>query len=144
VNAEFFVLAFTAAFNPKLIAVDLLLIENSRPRAMFLSILGGGMSVAVAIGLLLLVLCGLLMTRLIPRKHSTADLAALHNLIAGKYSTFLRRSQAWLAGHVRQLAAWICGLLGVYLVISAPRSDWHDRQPGALVARLNGSALERV
>jgi ABC-type Fe3+-siderophore transport system permease subunit len=223
VNAEFFVLAFTAAFNPKLIAVDLLLIENSRPRAMFLSILGGGMSVAVAIGLvdvlairadtvnsqksvsagvdlaiglILLVLCGLLMTGLIPPKHRTAAsaadgrqkkeskgenwaqrtlreprlllacaigaviglpgasyLAALHNLIAGKYSTaiqvvavlvfvliefllilvpwlflelwpaattaFLRRSQAWLAGHVRQLAAWICGLLGVYLVISA-------------------------
>jgi ABC-type Fe3+-siderophore transport system permease subunit len=224
VNAEFFVLAFTAAFNPKLIAVDLLLIENSRPRAMFLSIIAGGMTVGVAIGLvdvlvvradmvnsqksvsagvdlaiglILLVLCGLLMTGLLPPKHRTAAsapaganpkkeskgenwaqrtlreprlllacaigaviglpgasyLAALHNLIAGKHSTviqvvavlvfvviefllilipwlflelwpaattaFLRRSQAWLAGHVRQLAAWICGLLGVYLVISA-------------------------
>jgi hypothetical protein len=128
VNAEFFVLAFTAAFNPKLIAVDLLLIENSRPRAMFLSILGGGMSVAVAIGLLLLVLVPWLFLELWPAATTA----------------FLRRSQAWLAGHVRQLAAWICGLLGVYLVISAPRSDWHDRQPGALVARLNGSALERV
>jgi ABC-type Fe3+-siderophore transport system permease subunit len=223
VNAEFFVLAFTAAFNPKLLAVDLVLIENSRPRAMFLSIIAGGMSVGaaiglvdvlvvradminsqksvsagvdLAIGLILLVLGGLLITRLIPPKHRTAAapadakpqkeskgenwaqrtlreprlllacaigaviglpgasyLAALHNLIAGKYSTaiqvvavlvfvviefllilipwlflelwpaattaFLRRSQAWLAGHVRQLAAWICGLLGVYLVISA-------------------------
>jgi hypothetical protein len=29
-NAEFFVLAFTAALNPKLLAVDLLLIENRR------------------------------------------------------------------------------------------------------------------
>jgi ABC-type Fe3+-siderophore transport system permease subunit len=223
VNAEFFVLAFTAAFNPKLLAVDLVLIENSRPRAMFLSIIAGGMSVGaaiglvdvlvvradminsqksvsagvdLAIGLILLVLGGLLITGLIPPKHRTAAapadakpqkeskgenwaqrtlreprlllacaigaviglpgasyLAALHNLIAGKYSTaiqvvavlvfvviefllilipwlflelwpaattaFLRRSQAWLAGHVRQLAAWICGLLGVYLVISA-------------------------
>jgi hypothetical protein len=27
-NAEFFALAFTAALNPKLLAVDLLLIEN--------------------------------------------------------------------------------------------------------------------
>ena len=30
-NAGFFVLAFTAALNPKLLAVDLLLIENRRP-----------------------------------------------------------------------------------------------------------------
>jgi hypothetical protein len=35
-NAEFFALAFTAALNPKLLALDLLLIENRRPRAMFL------------------------------------------------------------------------------------------------------------
>jgi hypothetical protein len=74
VNAEFFVLAFTAAFNPKLIAVDLLLI-------------------------------------LVPWLFLELWPAAT--------TAFLRRSQAWLAGHVRQLAAWICGLLGVYLVISA-------------------------
>ena len=29
-NAEFFALAFTAALNPKLLAVDLLLVENLR------------------------------------------------------------------------------------------------------------------
>ena len=34
-NAEFFTLAFLAALNPKLLALDLLLIENRRPRAMF-------------------------------------------------------------------------------------------------------------
>ena len=51
-NAEFFVLAFTAALNPKLLALDLLLIENRRPRAMFLCVLLGGMTVALAIGLL--------------------------------------------------------------------------------------------
>ena len=51
-NAEFFVLAFTAALNPKLLAVDLLLIENRRPRAMFLCLLLGGMTTALAIGLL--------------------------------------------------------------------------------------------
>jgi len=51
-NAEFFILAFTAALNPKLLAVDLLLIENRRPRAMFLCVLLGGMTVALTIGLL--------------------------------------------------------------------------------------------
>ena len=30
-NAEFFALAFTAALNPKLLAIDLLLIENRGP-----------------------------------------------------------------------------------------------------------------
>ena len=51
-NAEFFVLAFTAAVNPKLLAADLLLIENRRPRAMFLCILLSAMTVALTIGLL--------------------------------------------------------------------------------------------
>ncbi len=51
-NAEFFALAVVAALNPKLLAVDLLLIENRRPRAMFLSVLFGGLTVALAIGLL--------------------------------------------------------------------------------------------
>ena len=52
VNAEFFVLAFAAALNPKLLAIDLLLTENRRPRAMFLCLLAGGMITAVAIGLI--------------------------------------------------------------------------------------------
>jgi hypothetical protein len=51
-NAEFFGLAFLAALNPKLLALDLLLIENRRPRAMFLWLLVGGLSVGVTIGLL--------------------------------------------------------------------------------------------
>jgi hypothetical protein len=51
-NAEFVALAFTAALNPKLLALDLLLIENRRPRAMFLCVLLGGMTVALTIGLL--------------------------------------------------------------------------------------------
>jgi hypothetical protein len=51
-NAEFFALAFVAALNPKLLAVDLLLIENRRPRAMFLSVLFGGLTVGITIGLL--------------------------------------------------------------------------------------------
>jgi hypothetical protein len=52
VNAEFFALAFAAALNPKLLAVDLLLIENRRPRAMFLAVLFGGLTVGITIGLL--------------------------------------------------------------------------------------------
>jgi ABC-type Na+ efflux pump permease subunit len=51
VTAEFFVLAFTAAANPKLLALDLLLIDSRRPRAMFASILAGGLSMAIAVGL---------------------------------------------------------------------------------------------
>jgi hypothetical protein len=52
VNAEFFALAFTAALNPKLLAIDLLLIENRRPRAMFLGLLIGGLTVGITVGLL--------------------------------------------------------------------------------------------
>src|SRR5690348_4295872 len=51
-NAEFFALAFTAALNPKLLAIDLLLIENRRPRAMFLCVLLGGFAVGITVGLL--------------------------------------------------------------------------------------------
>ena len=51
-NAEFFGLAFLAALNPKLLGLDLLLIENRRPRAMFLCVLVGGMAVALTVGLL--------------------------------------------------------------------------------------------
>jgi len=51
-NAEFFALAFLSALNPKLLAIDLLLIENRRPRAMFSCLLLGGMTVAATVGLL--------------------------------------------------------------------------------------------
>jgi hypothetical protein len=51
-NAAFFALAFLSALNPKLLGLDLLLIENRRPRAMFLCLLLGGMTVALTVGLL--------------------------------------------------------------------------------------------
>src|SRR2546425_7735130 len=51
-SAEFFALAFLSALNPNLLAIDLLLIENRRSRAMFLCLLLGGMTVALTIGLL--------------------------------------------------------------------------------------------
>ena len=49
-NAEIFALAFLSALNPKLLAIDLLLIENRRPRAMFLCLLLGGLTVALTVG----------------------------------------------------------------------------------------------
>jgi uncharacterized membrane protein YjjB (DUF3815 family) len=45
-------LAFLSAINPKLLGVDLLLIDNARPRRMFACFLLGGMGVALTIGLL--------------------------------------------------------------------------------------------
>jgi hypothetical protein len=52
VNGSFFGLAVLAALNPKLLAADLLLIQNTRPRLMFLGFLLGGIGIALAIGLL--------------------------------------------------------------------------------------------
>jgi len=52
VSAEFFALAVFAALNPKLLALDLLLVENRRPRVMFLCVLAGGMTVGLTVGLL--------------------------------------------------------------------------------------------
>ena len=107
-NAEFFALAFAAALNPKLLAIDLLLIENRRPRAMFLCLLLGGMAVALTIGLLdvlvfhadaikaqgqvsagvdlalgLLLLAGGALIGI----PGASYLTALHNLVTGKSST---------------------------------------------------------
>lgn len=56
-NGEFFVLAFTAALNPKLLALDLLLIENRLISA----------GVDLAVGLVLLALAALLLTGTLPR-----------------------------------------------------------------------------
>ncbi len=51
-NAAFFGLAVLSALNPKLFAVDLLLIENARPRLMFACFLIGGMGMSLTVGLL--------------------------------------------------------------------------------------------
>src|SRR5258707_9769328 len=51
-SVSFSEVAFLAALNPNLLALDLLLIENRRPRAMFLCLLLGGLTVALAVGLL--------------------------------------------------------------------------------------------
>ena len=55
-NATFFALAFIAAANPKLLAIDLLLIENRRPQAMFACLVAAGIATGVAIGLIILLL----------------------------------------------------------------------------------------
>jgi len=124
-NAEFFALAFLAALNPKLLALDLLLIENRRPRAMFL--------LAALVGAVIGI-------------PGASYLTALHNLVTGKSSTAtqviavvvfvlidflliiipfaflelwpeatkarLKRTQDWLLGHALQLVATIALLLG--------------------------------
>lgn len=51
-TGTFFALAFLSAVNPKLLGVDLLLIDNERPRRMFACFLLGGMGIALTIGLL--------------------------------------------------------------------------------------------
>jgi Sap, sulfolipid-1-addressing protein len=51
-TGTFFALAFLSALNPKLLGVDLLLIDNERPRRMFLCFLAGALGVALTIGLL--------------------------------------------------------------------------------------------
>ena len=50
-SAYFFGLAFLAAANPKLLGVDLLLIENERPRGMFIALLAGAVTVTLAVGI---------------------------------------------------------------------------------------------
>jgi Sap-like sulfolipid-1-addressing protein len=51
-NASFFGLAFLAALNPKLLGIDLLLIQNARPRLMFSGLLLGCLATCLAIGFL--------------------------------------------------------------------------------------------
>jgi hypothetical protein len=51
-NAAFFGLAGTAALNPKLLIIDLILATNRRPRLMFLCFLLGGMGLGLTVGLL--------------------------------------------------------------------------------------------
>jgi hypothetical protein len=51
-TAEFFILALTAAVNPSLVGVDLAVLMNRRPRAMLLCVLLAGVGIAIAIGLI--------------------------------------------------------------------------------------------
>jgi hypothetical protein len=50
-DGAFFGLAFLAAVNPKLLGIDLLLMENRRPRMMFICFLLGAMGLSVTLGL---------------------------------------------------------------------------------------------
>src|SRR5260370_331318 len=111
-NAEFFALAFFAALNPKLLAIDLLLIENRRPRIMFLCVLLGGVTVGLAIGLLdvLFVLIEFWLI-IIP--------FVFLQLRPEATKARLRTTHDWLLGHARQLMAYTALILGAYLAISA-------------------------
>src|SRR6266571_2498063 len=115
-NAEFFALAFLAALNPKLLALDLLLIENRRPRAMFLCLLLGGMTVALTIGLLDVLVFRADAIKAQGKVSAGVDLALGLLLLAAE--ALLKHTQDWLLGHAVQLMATIALLLGAYLAVS--------------------------
>jgi hypothetical protein len=133
----FFALAFIAAANPKLLALDLLLIDNRRPRAMFTSILAGGMAIAVTIGLidvlavhadtvkaqrkvsagvdlglglLLLVFGSLVMTGLLARAWARRPQSA--NRTAGKQK---ESGDSWAIRALREPRLGIAALIGVII-----------------------------
>jgi Sap, sulfolipid-1-addressing protein len=128
-NADFFALAFLAAVNPKLLALDLLLIENRRPRAMFLYLLLGALLVGVTIGLL-----DVLVFHLDAITHQRSVVAvfvfvlisllliiipfAFLELRPEATKARLKRSQAWLMRHAQQLIVAVALLLGAYLTVS--------------------------
>ena len=139
----FFALAFIAAANPKLLAIDLLLIENRRPSAMFASILAAGIATGVivgiiillalpasayhserqasagldiAIGAVLLLVGGLLMTGILTRVWSRRRRSDRSGKTSGNKRKFgtdwvqqaLREPHLWVAF----LVGFICGLPG--------------------------------
>jgi hypothetical protein len=140
----FFALAFIAAANPKLLALDLLLVENRRPRAMFVSILAAGIATGVAIGLidvlvvhadalknqhrpsaaidlalgiLLLVIGGLVMTGLVARVWAQRPQSAKR--AAKKQQRLENPQDSWAVCALREprlgiaaLIGFICGLPG--------------------------------
>jgi phosphotransferase system glucose/maltose/N-acetylglucosamine-specific IIC component len=140
----FFALAFVAAANPKLLALDLLMIENRRPRAMFVSILAGGIATGVliglldvlvlssdpaksqrkasggvdlALGLILLVIGWLVMTRLLAqvwarRPQSGKRLAKKQEKLANPKDSWAQRALRQPRLGIAALVGVICGLPG--------------------------------
>lgn len=134
----FFALAFIAAANPKLLALDLLLIENRRPRAMFVSILAGGIATGVtiglidvlvvhgdavarqrkpsagvdlALGLILLVIGGLIMTGLLARVWARRPQSAKR--AAKKQQKLENPQDSWAVRVLREPRLGIAALIGV-------------------------------
>jgi hypothetical protein len=134
----FFALAFIAAANPKLLALDLLLIENRRPRAMFLSILAGGIATGVtiglidvlaltsdptrtqrnpsagvdlALGLILLVIGGLIMTGLVARIWAQRPQSAKR--AAKKQERLANPKDSWAVRALREPRLGIAALIGI-------------------------------
>jgi hypothetical protein len=148
-NAEFFGLAFLAALNPKLLALDLLLIENppetagkAEKKASWAQrmLAEPRLTLAAGVGAVIGI-------------PGAAYLTALHHLVAGKSAAAtqviavvifvlisflliiipyaflefrpaatkvrLKGAQAWLLGHAQRLVAIVALLLGAYLTISA-------------------------
>lgn len=134
----FFALAFIAAANPKLLALDLLLIENRRPRAMFASILAGGLATGVtiglidvllvntqavpsernisagvdlAVGLILLLIGGLLMTGLLARAWGLRPQSAKR--AAKKQQRLANPQDSWATRVLREPRLGIAALIGI-------------------------------
>jgi Na+/phosphate symporter len=134
-SAAFFGLAFLAALNPKLLAVDLLQGDGWAQRALREPRFGLAILIGAVVG-----------------TPGASYITALHELITGKSSTAvqaiaiviftiieflliivpyvllelrpeatkvkLKSAQAWLAGHARQVIAWAAIVAGAYMSIS--------------------------
>jgi len=136
VNGTFFVLAFVAAANPKLLALDLLLIENRRPSAMFASIVAAGIATGVtigivimlalpasaydnertasagvdlALGLILLLLGALLMTGILTRVWQRRPRSDRPGTQPGKKRKF---GADWAQNALRESRLWVAFLVG--------------------------------
>jgi hypothetical protein len=156
-NGMFFALAFIAAANPKLLALDLLLVENRRPRAMFASILAGGIATGVTIGLLdvllggstttnsqrdpsvgvdlalgliLLVIGGLIMTGLLARAWERRPHSAKR--AAKKQEKLANPKDSWAVRALREPRLGIAAAIGV--VCGLPGASYltalHDLRTG--------------
>lgn len=155
VNAVFFALAFSAAANPKLLALDLVLINNRRPRLMFMALLTGGLSVAIAVGLVdvlvvhagavnsqkkvaagvdlaiglaLLGTAALLLTGVLPRRHRGQRAPAQPTKMAKAHHDI----ENWAQRALSEPRPWLALLVGV--IIGLPGASYlialHDLQSG--------------
>src|SRR5947208_9022257 len=50
-DGGFYGLAVLAAINPKYVMIDLLLLDNERPRAMYSALLGTAMTISIGLGI---------------------------------------------------------------------------------------------
>jgi hypothetical protein len=111
-NAAFFGLAFIAALNPKLLVIDLILARNRRPRMMFVCFLLGGMGMALAVGLLDVLVLHIDVIKIQNHASGWLDLAlgipllAAGELLAANYRRGLRQPHSAAAKPPPKLELW--------------------------------------